>query len=251
MFGFFPFCALIIFCIYFQASHETNCQYANFFACSHFASHTFSINFDASKITLFSKSIGLFGCCCNTLNTSLTCNTAPTPAQIGCLASVITTHIFIPNHLPTFSNFSFHSCASSIVFTFAVGHIGISINECVIPIAYFLAIIELTTFALSWIHNGDSTWISLSSAGAISKLHHHTRQQLFCFNNFSIHFLSKEISIKTFTHSQVAAGDVIAFEKFFGNLIPNDAIRGTIIIVVSFHETQPIQCLSATIVHFG
>jgi hypothetical protein len=64
-------------------------------------------------------------------------------------------------------------------------------------------------------------------------------------------FLSKEISINTFTHSHVAAGDVIAFEKFFGNLIPNDAINGTIIIVVSFPETPPIQCLSATIVHFG
>jgi hypothetical protein len=49
----------------------------------------------------------------------------------------------------------------------------------------------------------------------------------------------------------VAAGDVIAFEKFFGNFIPNDATSGTKIIVVSFHGTQPIQCLSATISHFG
>jgi hypothetical protein len=49
----------------------------------------------------------------------------------------------------------------------------------------------------------------------------------------------------------VAAGEVIAFEKFFGNLIPNDAINGTKIIVVSFPGTQPIQCLSATISHFG
>ncbi|MBO4516079.1 hypothetical protein J5751_01255 [bacterium] len=91
----------------------------------------------------------------------------------------------------------------------------------------------------------------MSSAGAISKLHHQTKQQFISFNIFSIHFLSKEISINTFTHSHVAAGDVIAFEKFFGNLIPSDAISGTIIIVVSFPETQPIQCLSATIDHFG
>jgi hypothetical protein len=83
MFGFFPFCALIIFCIYFQASQDTSCQYANFLASSHFAIQTFSIIFEASKITLFSKSIGLKGCCCNTLSTSLTCNTAQTPAQIG------------------------------------------------------------------------------------------------------------------------------------------------------------------------
>jgi hypothetical protein len=49
----------------------------------------------------------------------------------------------------------------------------------------------------------------------------------------------------------VAAGDVIAFEKFFGNFIPNDAIKGTKIIVVSLPGTHPIQCLSATISHFG
>jgi hypothetical protein len=91
----------------------------------------------------------------------------------------------------------------------------------------------------------------LSSAGAISKLHHQTKQQFISFSIFSIHFLSKEISIKTFTHSHVAAGDVIAFEKFFGNLIQSEAISGTVIIVVSFHDTPPIQCLSATIVHFG
>jgi len=59
------------------------------------------------------------------------------------------------------------------------------------------------------------------------------------------------MSIKTFTHSPVAAGEVIAFEKFFGILIHKDAISGIKIIVVSFHGTPPIQCLSATIVHFG
>jgi hypothetical protein len=69
--------------------------------------------------------------------------------------------------------------------------------------------------------------------------------------NFLIHFSSKLISIKTLTHSPVAAGDVIAFEKFLGIKIPKDAISGINIIVVSFQGTPPIQCLSATIVHFG
>jgi len=49
----------------------------------------------------------------------------------------------------------------------------------------------------------------------------------------------------------VAAGDVIAFEKFFGNLIPKEATSGTKIIVVSLPGTHPIQCLSATISHLG
>jgi hypothetical protein len=93
--------------------------------------------------------------------------------------------------------------------------------------------------------------ISLSSAGAKSKPPHQTKQQLFSSINFSIHALSKLISIKTFTHSHVAAGEVIAFEKFFGILTHKLARIGIAIIVVSFPGTQPIQCLSATISHFG
>gem|GEM_PF-3044738 len=34
-------------------------------------------------------------------------------------------------------------------------------------------------------------------------------------------------------------------------MIPRDATSGTKIIVVSFHGTHHIQCLSATISHFG
>jgi hypothetical protein len=59
--------------------------------------------------------------------------------------------------------------------------------------------------------------------------------------------LEKDISISTSTHSHVAAGDVIAFEKVFGILIPREASNGIIIIVVSFPGTPHIQCLSATI----
>jgi hypothetical protein len=59
------------------------------------------------------------------------------------------------------------------------------------------------------------------------------------------------ISIKTFTHSHVAAGEVIAFEKFFGIFTHKLARIGIAIMVVSFPGTQPIQCLSATISHSG
>jgi len=126
-----------------------------------------------------------------------------------------------------------------------------SITEWVTHIAYFLAIILDTTFALDCIAKGYCTLISLSSAGAKSNPHHRTKQQLFSLIKFSIHSLSKLISIKTFTHSPVAAGEVIAFEKFFGILIHRLARIGIIIMVVSFPGTHQIQCLSATISHFG
>ena len=53
--------------------------------------------------------------------------------------------------------------------------------------------------------------------------------------------------IKTSTHSPVAAGEVMDLEKVFGMVIPSDAKSGTMIIVVSFQETPPIQYLLATI----
>ena len=89
-----------------------------------------------------------------------------------------------------------------------------------------------------------------SSAGAKS-IPHQIKQQLFSLISFSIQSLSKLISINTFTHSHVAAGEVMAFEKVLGILIHKLAIIGIIINVVSFHGTQPIQCLSAMISHFG
>jgi hypothetical protein len=57
--------------------------------------------------------------------------------------------------------------------------------------------------------------------------------------------------MSTFTHSHVAAGDVIDLEKFLGILIHKLTMRGIKAIVVSFPGTQPIQCLSAIISHFG
>jgi hypothetical protein len=117
--------------------------------------------------------------------------------------------------------------------------------------AYFFAIILDTTLALDCIARGYCTLINLSSAGARSSPPHQTKQQLFSLINFSIHALLKLISINTFTHSPVAAGDVIALEKFFGILIHKLARVGIIIIVVSFHGTHPIQCLSATTSHSG
>ena len=59
-------------------------------------------------------------------------------------------------------------------------------------------------------------------------------------------FVSSDF-IRTSTHSPVAAGEVMDFEKVFGMVMPSDAKRGTMIIVVSFQETPPILYLLATI----
>jgi hypothetical protein len=93
--------------------------------------------------------------------------------------------------------------------------------------------------------------INLSSAGAKSNPHHQTKQQFVFCTNSSMPSLSKLIFIRTFTHSHVAAGDVIDLEKFFGILIHKLAIKGINTIVVSFPGTHQIQCLSAMISHFG
>jgi hypothetical protein len=93
--------------------------------------------------------------------------------------------------------------------------------------------------------------INLSSAGAKSSPHHHTKQQLVFSTKSSIPSLSKLMFISTFTHSHVAAGDVIDLEKFLGILIHKLATRGIKAIVVSFPGTHPIQCLSAIISHSG
>jgi hypothetical protein len=58
--------------------------------------------------------------------------------------------------------------------------------------------------------------------------------------------LSNSISIKTFTHSPVAAGEVMALENVFGTVIHNDAKIGITIIVVSFPDTHQMQYLPAT-----
>jgi hypothetical protein len=91
----------------------------------------------------------------------------------------------------------------------------------------------------------------LSSAGAKSSPPHQTKQQFTFSINSSIPFLSKLIFIRTFTHSPVAAGDVIDFEKFLGILIQRLATRGMSAIVVSLPGTHPIQCLSAIISPLG
>jgi hypothetical protein len=59
--------------------------------------------------------------------------------------------------------------------------------------------------------------------------------------------LSNSISIKTSTHSPVAAGEVIALEKLLGTVIQSDANIGTTIIVVSFQGTHHIQYFQARI----
>ncbi|MBO7505085.1 hypothetical protein J6T66_02865 [bacterium] len=87
----------------------------------------------------------------------------------------------------------------------------------------------------------------LSLTGAKFSFSFHTKQAQTLSVILITSCLSNSISIKTFTHSPVAAGEVIALENDFGTVIHNDAKIGTTIIVVSFPDTHQIQYFPATI----
>ena len=56
----------------------------------------------------------------------------------------------------------------------------------------------------------------LSFAGASFNAFHRAKQDQYLFTSFFISGTEKLVSIKTSTDSQVAAGEVIALEKVFG-----------------------------------
>ena len=87
----------------------------------------------------------------------------------------------------------------------------------------------------------------LSLTGAKFSFSFHTKQAHTLSAILITYCLSNSISINTFTHSQVAAGEVSALEKDLVTVIHKDAKIGTIIIVVSFHGTHQIQYFPATI----
>ena len=97
------------------------------------------------------------------------------------------------------------------------------------------------------IPRGEETLIILSFAGARFKFPFRARQHPYFSTSLMISDFFNSLLIKTSTHSQVAAGEVIDLEKVFGITIPSEARSGTKIIVVSFPETPPIQYLLATI----
>jgi hypothetical protein len=97
------------------------------------------------------------------------------------------------------------------------------------------------------IHNGEDTLIILSLTGAKFNFSFQTKHAQTLSVILITSCFSNSISIKTFTHSPVAAGDVIALEKVFGSIIQREARIGITIIVVSFHGTHQIQYFPATI----
>jgi hypothetical protein len=101
------------------------------------------------------------------------------------------------------------------------------------------------TFANASIYRGYDILIILSFAGANFKDFHNARHDPYLFTNFFISGTENLVSINTSTASHVAAGDVIDFEKVFGENIHNDPKIGTMIIVVSFHGTHHIQYFTA------
>jgi hypothetical protein len=89
--------------------------------------------------------------------------------------------------------------------------------------------------------------IILSFTGARFNFSFQTKQAQTLSVILIISCLSNSISIKTFTHSPVAAGEVMAFEKLLGAVIHKDARIGITTIVVSLPGTHHIQYFPATI----
>jgi hypothetical protein len=97
------------------------------------------------------------------------------------------------------------------------------------------------------IQRGEDTLIILSLTGARFSFSFQTKHAQTLSVILITSCLSNSISIKTFTHSPVAAGEVIAFEKVFGSVIQREAKTGITIMVVSFPGTHQIQYFHATI----
>ena len=87
----------------------------------------------------------------------------------------------------------------------------------------------------------------LSLTGARLSFSFQTKQAQTLSVSLITSCLSNSISISTFTHSPVAAGEVMAFENVFGMVIHRDDSIGTTIIVVSFPGTHQIQYFPATV----
>jgi hypothetical protein len=107
--------------------------------------------------------------------------------------------------------------------------------------------IEEIILAYGSIHRGDETLMILSLTGARFSFSFQTRQAQTLSVSLITSDLSNSISINTFTHSHVAAGEVMAFENVFGRVIQREAKIGITIIVVSFPGTHQIQYFHATI----
>ena len=135
MFG-FQFWALMISCIFFQASQFASWALTRFSAfVSPFAAQQRSNSLEARNIIFFSKSSDLVLYCCKILRASLVCRHAQIHLPIGWLQSVICTSILIHKYSQISLKCFATLFASFIVATFAVGHIGISIKQWLIPIA--------------------------------------------------------------------------------------------------------------------
>lgn len=106
---------------------------------------------------------------------------------------------------------------------------------------------EEIILAYGSIPSGADTLMILSFAGARLRFPFRAKQHPCLSTSLMISGLLSSLLMRTSTHSPVAAGEVIDLEKVFGIVMPSHASKGTMIIVVSFPETPPIEYLLATI----
>ncbi len=124
---------------------------------------------------------------------------------------------------------------------------GISITTYLAPIAPFFAITLAKSCGLGSIERGCSTFIILSSAGAMFV----APPQAITPPTFSvISFISSTLKFtfaRTSIVSAVPLAEVIALLAVFGISNPAEATVGTIIRDILFPGTPPMLCLSTTI----
>ncbi len=116
---------------------------------------------------------------------------------------------------------------------------------CFAPVAIFFDMTDARSCDSMSRFRSRSTWMILSSEGASPREPPHARQAFLLLTIFMIFFNgSSTFEIVSIT-SAVPEAEVIAREEVFGRVSPTDAQIATVIGVVLFPATPPMQCLFA------
>jgi len=199
-----------------------------------------SSSIPAIQMLLLTRSCGAHPLHFSAQMTSLASRTGPIPLPIGCEPSVISVFIFMPRALPSSPKCLARCFALCLSATLLPGPIGISINRCVAPTQYFLAIIDASICPSASMLSGCSIRIILSSAGARFTAPPHTMNPPTSLIIFLSLLIGRLTGANTSIVSAVPAGDVIALLLVFGTMHPAATRIGTTSIVVLLPGTPPM-----------
>ncbi len=121
-----------------------------------------------------------------------------------------------------------------------------SIRIYLLPTEIFFERMLARSWAVESILTIRSIFIILSSTGASPKAPPQTKQAFVLFTIFLISLIDKLTLVIVSMTSAVPAALVMALDEVFGIFNPAAAQIATVIGVVLFPATPPIECLSAT-----